>query len=151
MSLTIELVTPLRSLLREEVDAVSVPTALGEITVLPHHVPLMAQITAGELRLRRGNALQTFAVAGGVIQVRHGSQVIVLADVAERPEEIAEAAVFEARRRAEALRSAAAADDVAFASAAAVVERELARLRVARKFRHRGRHGTSRGTLTEEH
>lgn len=149
MSLTIELVTPLRSLLREEVDAVSVPTAQGEITVLPHHVPLMARITAGELRLRRGDARQAFAVAGGVIQVRPGSQVLVLADVAERPEEISEAVALEARRRAEELRSTAAADDVAFASAAAAVERELARLRVARKFRHRGHRGVSRGTLEE--
>ncbi len=149
MSLTVELVTPTRSFVREEVDAVSAPTPLGEITVLPGHMPLVTTVAAGELRLRRGEAVQSFVVAGGVLQVQARSTVRILADVAERAEEISEAAAEEARRRALELRSRVAADDVAFTAAAAAVERELARLRVARKYRHRGHRGVSKGTLAD--
>lgn len=149
MPLTVELVTPTRALLREGVDAVSVPTPLGEISILPSHVPLVTTVAAGELRLRRGSSVQSFAVAGGVLEVREGSRVVILADVAERAEEISEAAAEEARKRALELRSKVAADDVAFAAAAAMVERELARLRVARKYRHRGHRGVSKGTLAD--
>lgn len=149
MSLTVELVTPIRAVARVDVDAVSAPTPLGEITILPHHVPLLTTVAAGELRFRAGAEEETFAVAGGVLQVRPGSEVYILADVAERAVEISEAAAEEARRRASELRTKAAADDVAFAGAVAAVERELARIRVARKFRHRGRHGAARGTVTE--
>lgn len=147
MPLTVELVTPTRAFVREEVDAVSVPTPLGEITILPHHVPLLATLAAGELKLRTEDGEQSFAVAGGIVQVLPGSRIHILADVAERAEEVFEEAAEEAKRRAEELRSKAVADDVAFAGAAAAVERELARIRVARKFRHRGRHGPSRGSL----
>lgn len=147
--LTVEFVTPTSAILKEEVDAVSVPTASGEISVLPGHVPLITAIAAGELRLRRGGDVQSFAVSGGVLAVRAGSTVAILADVAERAEEISEAVVEEARQRALALRSRVAADDVAFTAAAAAVERELARLRVARKFRHRGHTGVSRGTIAD--
>lgn len=146
MPLTVELVTPTRALVREHVDVVSVPTPLGEISILPQHTPLVAAIAAGELRLGRGDTAQLFAVSGGVLEVREGSRVAVLADVAEHAEEISEAAAEEARRRAAELRSRVAADDVAFASATAAIERELARIRVARRARHRGHHGVARGT-----
>ena len=149
MRLTVEFVTPIQSLLREEVDAVSVPTTAGEISILPLHTPLIATMGPGELRLRQGETIHSFAVSGGVLSVRSGSRVVVLADAAERAEEISEAAAEEARRRALALRTSVAADDVAFAAAQAAVERELARIRVARKFRHRGHHGAARGTLPE--
>ena len=144
--LTVELVTPTRSLLKEEVDVVSAPTVLGEISVLPHHTPFVTAVAAGELRLRRGAETQSFAIAGGVLAVREGSVVVILTDLAERPEEISEAAVEGARRRAAELRLNVAADDAAFASASAALERELVRLRVVRKHRrHHGRHDISKG------
>lgn len=150
LRVTVELVTPSGPAVREEADAVSVPTAQGEISILPHHVPLVATVGAGELRLRRGDDVRSYAVAGGVLEVREGSRVVILADMAERAEDISEAVAEEARRRAAELRSRAVADDVSFAAATAAVERELARLRVARKFRHHGHHGASRGTIAEE-
>lgn len=149
MRLTVEFVTPTSVILKEQVDAVSVPTKSGEISVLPGHVPLVTALAAGELRLRRGDTLQLFVVSGGVLAVRAGSFVAILADVAERAEEVSEAVAEEARQRAVELRSRVAADDVAFTAAAATVERELARLRVARKFRHRGHTGISRGTAAD--
>lgn len=146
MSLTVELVTPTRAFIREEVDVVSVPTPQGEISILSQHVPLVTAIAHGELRFRRGADTQVFAVSGGVLAVRDGSQVVILADAAERAEEISEAAADEAYRRAAQLRARVAADEQAFASATAALERELARLRVARKFRHHGQQGPARGT-----
>lgn len=136
MPLTVELVTPRGSLLREEVDVVSAPTPQGEISVLAHHVPLLSALVAGELRLRRGADTQSFAVAGGVLEVREGSRVVVLADFAERAEGIAEAAAEVSYRQAQEL-ARETKDDRAFAAATAVMERELARLRLARKTKHR--------------
>lgn len=147
--LTVEFVTPKGAISKEWVDAVSAPTPSGEMSVLPNHVPLVTALAAGELRLRRGDAVQSFAVSGGVLAVRAGSHVAILADVAERAEDVSEATAEEARQRAVELRSRVAADDVAFAAAAAAVEREVVRIRVARKFRHRGHAGIARGTIAD--
>ena len=79
-----ELVTPERLVLREELDAVSIPTQDGEITVLPNHVALVANVKAGVMHLVRGNEEEDVAVSGGVVQIGEGGHVRVLAETAER-------------------------------------------------------------------
>lgn len=140
MPLRFEITSPERLVLRTEVDQVSIPTTAGEITVLPNHVPLVAELAPGELRLRMADEEHFYAVAGGFVEVRPGNEVVILADAAERDDELdihaIEAAEERARRLlAEQVRS----DDVAYAAAAAAVEHELARLRVARKRAPRSR------------
>ncbi len=134
-----EITSPERLVLRAEIDQVSIPTSMGEITVLPDHAPLIAELVPGELRVRTGGEERIFAVAGGFVEVRADSRVVILADAAERDDEldiqVIEAA--EARARA-ALSEQTRMDDVAYAGAAAALEHELARLRVARKRRPRG-------------
>lgn len=145
--LTVEIVTPQRVVTRESVDSISVPTLAGEISILPQHTPYFGALASGAIRFRGEGGEVMIAVSGGVIEIRDGQHVKVLADTAERAEEINEARAEEARKRALELQRRVAFDDVQFAEAAGAIEKELARLRVVRRGRHRGHHGASRGAL----
>ncbi len=134
MPLQFKLATPERLVLETEADSVSVPTRLGEITVLPNHAPLVANLEPGELIIRQGKKIHHLAVAGGFIQVKAGSEVMILADAAERVEEIDVARAEEAQARAAKLKREAK-DDRQFADAAASLAKHLARLRIARRRR----------------
>ncbi len=134
--LSFELTTPERLVLKEEYDAVTIPTQEGEITVLPGHVPLVANLASGVITVIEKDTEWYIAVSGGFIEVQPGSKVIVLADTAERAEELDYASVQQARDRAAALLAGKRhADQVSTAAAAAALARELARLKVVEKFR----------------
>lgn len=133
---TLELITPEKVVLKEQADQVTLPTPEGEITILPHHIPLVTLVSAGELRLKRGGEDIPLAVAGGFLEVQ-GNLIRVLTDVAERVEEIDEQQAEAARQRAEALRKETYQDEKGYAEATALLERSLAQLRIARKYRHR--------------
>lgn len=121
------------------VESITLPTELGEITILPDHLPLVASLVPGELRVKVGGQDIAMAVSGGFIEVKP-EQVTVLADTAERAEEIDETRAEEARQRAHELMSKErAAESTDYVALAAKLEKELARLRVVRKHReHRG-------------
>jgi len=145
MSLQFEITTPERIVLKREVDSVTVPTASGEITVLPHHVPLVSVLQSGMITLRRGAEEEYLAVSGGFLEVGVGGRVRALADTAERAEELDMKKVEEARKKAEeALGEARRAADVSSVAAVASLERELARLKVARRYR-----GKANRTISE--
>ena len=139
MKLRLKIVTPERVLLDEEVDSVSLPTKTGEITVLPNHLPLVSVLAAGEMTVRRDAHSWPMVVAGGVVEVTRGNVVTILADNAERVEEIDLKRAEEARARAQTLMTEKRHDAESYAFLAAKMEKELARLRVARK--HRPGHG----------
>ena len=145
-----EITTPERTVYEAEVDSVTVPTSTGEITVLPHHIPLVSQLVPGELTVRQGGEVTHLAVSGGFVEVRQGNEVVILADSAERAEEIDAARAEAARGRAKAAMEANHQDAEKFAEATAGLERSLARLKVAKRARHRGHHGVgSEGVLKE--
>lgn len=149
-TLHFEITTPERTVYREEVEQVRVPTTTGEITILPHHIPLVSQISPGELIVKKGGETVHMAVAGGFVEVRSGNHVVVLADVAEHAEEIDVARAEDARRRAQELLRTESADVEKFAAANAQLEKSMVRLRVAKRARHRGHHGVgSEGILPE--
>jgi F-type H+-transporting ATPase subunit epsilon len=100
MPLTLEIVTPEARVYSETVDTVVVPTVEGEIGILPGHIPLVAQLGAGELRAGKGTATQLLVVGGGFVQVS-GDKVSILADSAIEEEKIDENAVAAAMKRAE--------------------------------------------------
>lgn len=100
MPLTLEIVTPEARVYSEPVDTVVVPTVEGEIGILPGHIPLVAQVGAGELRATKGGVTQLLVVGGGFVQVS-GDKVSILADSAINVEKIDENAVAEAIKRAE--------------------------------------------------
>jgi F-type H+-transporting ATPase subunit epsilon len=126
--------SPEKIVFQDEVDSISVPTTMGEITVLPQHIPLISLLTAGEIIIRLGHEEISMAISGGFLEVR-GEGVTVLADTAERSEEIDEARAEEAKKRAQSLLSEKRIDAVEFATLSAKLEKELARLKVVRKRR----------------
>ena len=138
--LQLSIIIPERTVYDGQIDQVTLPTTEGEITVLPHHVPLVSVLASGELRMRTGTTDTPIVVAGGFVEVLPNSRVAVLADDALRVEELDIAAIEAARDRArKALEEKRHVDDTSFADAAAALQRELARLRVARKYRHGSR------------
>lgn len=131
-----EITTPERVVLTREAESITLPTAEGEITVLPGHVPLVAVLRAGMVTVRAGGSEEFLAVAGGFIEIQPGGKVIALADSADRADELDLAKVEEARTRAaEALTGVRRADEVSSAAAVAALEREMSRLKVARHHR----------------
>jgi F-type H+-transporting ATPase subunit epsilon len=100
MPLTLEIVTPEARVYSDTVDTVVIPTVEGEIGILPGHIPLVAQVGAGELRATKGGVTQLLVVGGGFAQVT-GAKVSILADSAINEEKIDEHAVEDAMKRAE--------------------------------------------------
>lgn len=138
MPLQFQITTPTRNLLSEEVDSVTIPTQMGEITVLPNHLPLVAILAPGELVVRKGGNESYYAVSSGYIEVLPGNTLKILADTAERAEELDAKKIEDARERARrVMEEKIHVDDVAYAGAAAALERELARLKVVRRRAHR--------------
>lgn len=132
----LQITTPERTLFKGAVTQVSLPTAMGEITVLPHHIPLVSILAAGELRYVADGKENRMVVSGGFLEVK-GNALTVLADTAEREEDIDEQRAEEARQRAQQLLKEKRIDAEEFAALAAKMEKELARLRVVRKHRTR--------------
>ncbi len=130
-----ELITPERVVYRQEADQVTLPTAQGEITVLPGHASLVAALVPGIARLKTKGTEEEVAVSGGFIEVGN-DKVRVLADTAERGEELDISVIEEAKKRAEkVMQEAARQDDVSFAAAMASMEREMARYKLAKRRR----------------
>src|SRR6266545_6856211 len=98
--LTLEIVTPDRALLREEVDEVVVPGSQGEFGVLPGHAPLLSTLKIGELWYRQGQERHYLAIAFGFVEVLP-DRVTVLAQVGERAQEIDVQRAERAKQRAE--------------------------------------------------
>src|SRR5436190_20698100 len=98
--ITLEVATPSRLVIAEQVDEVVVPGIDGYFGVLPGHAPLLATLGIGELTYRIGREERHVAVAGGFAEVRN-DKVIILADTAEKPDEIDRARAERAKERAE--------------------------------------------------
>lgn len=130
-TLHLKIVTPEREVYNDTVDSLTAMTQMGEITILPNHVALVANLRAGEMSVNVKGEEQFLVASTGFLEVRPGNQVIVLADTAERVEELELEKIAEAKERAiRLLEEKRHVDDVAFADAAAMLERELARERV---------------------
>jgi len=100
MPLILEIVTPEQRAFSDTAESVVIPTALGEIGVLPGHIPLLTQVEPGELRVEREGRTEYLAVGGGFAQIS-GDKVSVLAESAISEEKIDESAVEEAMKRAQ--------------------------------------------------
>ncbi len=136
--LMLKLITPQGIAYEDAIDQVSVPTATGEITILPGHIPLISLLAAGELKIKKGDHETVLAVSpSGVIEVGNDNTVSILADTAERAEAIDVAMAEAARARAEELlKQTQFADDREFTTIQAAIEREVNKIRVGQKYRH---------------
>jgi F-type H+-transporting ATPase subunit epsilon len=128
-------VTPERQLLREGAAEVTLPGADGQLGILPGHAPLITELGIGEMTYRRkgGGEEGRLALISGFAEVL-SDRVTVLAEIAERPEEIDLARAEEAKKRAEKRLASAASDpNVDWARAAVALQRSLIRIQVASK------------------
>src|SRR3990167_8469208 len=99
-----------------DVFQVTIPTASGEITILPNHISLVSILSVGELKIKNKNGEQAIAVSGGFIEMRGNNELIILADNAERAEHIDLERAEAARKRAEEqMKQAKSREDVDFA------------------------------------
>src|SRR4029077_1623212 len=124
-----------RSLVNERVDEVEIPGSEGYFGVLPGHTPLLALLGAGELWYRQGQEKHYLAIAFGFAEVQP-EQVTILAQIAERPEEIDTARAEAAKKRAEE-RVARPTADIDFERARIAMLKALIRLQVASRARIR--------------
>ena len=135
--LRLEVVTAEREVFSDEVDMVVAPAAEGEVGILPRHAPLLTTLQPGMLRLKKDGEESLMVVSGGFLQV-YRDRVLVLADLAERADEIEEASAEEARQRAlAALKQGPGDSAVATQAARLALRQSLARLQVARRRQRR--------------
>jgi len=131
----IEVVTAERLVYSDSVDMVIAPGTEGEVGILPHHTPLMTLLKPGELIIKKGSEETELAVTGGFLEIRP-DRIIVLADAAERADEIDEARAEAAKKRAQE-RLAQPIPEIDKAHAEAALRRALVRLEVAQKRKKR--------------
>jgi F-type H+-transporting ATPase subunit epsilon len=126
----LEVVTPERRVLSVPVDSVNVPGMNGELGILPGHTPLISQLQTGVLSYVQNGTMHRLHVSGGFVEV-NADRVSVLAEIAERPEEIDAARARLAREHAEKTLSAFAGTEEDFEIARARLERNVVRLQLA--------------------
>ncbi|MEA3449374.1 MAG: ATP synthase F1 subunit epsilon [Patescibacteria group bacterium] len=131
-----EIVTLEETILKEKIAKIIVPTKHGEITVLPNHIPLVASLQAGVIEIVLSNEKkEVMSLSGGFIEVLK-DKVVILADTAERAEEIDESKLDEARTRAEeSLKNVRQFDQERFANISAKIAKELARFKALKRWK----------------
>jgi len=135
-TIKLDVVTVEREVYSGDVDMVIAPGVQGQLGILPQHTPLMTMLQPGELIARKGNEEYSLAVSGGFLEVRP-ERVIVLADSAERAEEIDIARAEEAKQRAEKMMETRYEPGIDAARIDAALQRSLIRLKVATRRRKR--------------
>ena len=132
-TLKLEIVTPEAKTFSEDVDMITLPGIDGEMGIYPQHVPLMTQVVAGEVVVRKGAEETFLAIGDGFVEIT-GDHVAILTDMAIRAENIDEGKAEEARKRAEARLSEKLTDEQTAAASAALAH-SLAQLQVKRRRR----------------
>jgi len=134
--LQFEIVTPERVLVKENILQVTAPTVQGEITILPGHIPLVSVLASGVLEIARPDKSRTvISVSGGFIQVV-GDKVVIVADTAEKAEEIDLVRVEEAKARAVKTKNEAKTLDTRqFTALSAKISKELARSQAVKRWK----------------
>lgn len=139
MPIKCEIVTQERTVFSGDVDSVNIPGVEGRMGILPNHTPLLTVLDFGEVYVRKDGAEQFFAVGGGFCEIQP-DKVIVLADSAERADEIDIERAQQARDHAsELMKEGVPADPARYAQIEASLRRAQIRIDVSRKrTRRRG-------------
>lgn len=135
MKLALEIITPTKVLLKEEVDELTLPTINGEISILPNHVDLLTKIIPGEMVIIRNGKRELFAILGGFLEVTN-NQVNILADHAIKADDIEIAKAQEAEERAKK-KMQEHENDKNFKVAEGELRKAILELKVARKHKIR--------------
>jgi len=139
MSLKIKfkIITPERIVYENGIDQATLPVTDGEVTILPNHRSYIASLKSGEIMLKVGKEEIHLAISGGFLELDNNN-LIILADTAEHAEEIDLQRAEEARSKAEKLKKEKISlGETEFAGVASLVEKEIARIKVAKKHRTR--------------
>jgi len=134
----LDIITPEKTIYSGEVASLTVPTATGEITVLPQHMNLLTQLVPGEVILVQDNKTQYLGVTGGFLEIAE-NKATLLSDFAVRSEDVAIEKAMEAQKRAEELKKKMAENisEQDMAIAAGELRRSLMELHVANRRRRR--------------
>jgi F-type H+-transporting ATPase subunit epsilon len=137
MTIKLDIVTAEHIVFSDDVDIIIAPGKEGELGILPHHSPLMTTLSSGELIARKSGEEYSLAISGGFLEIQP-DRVIVLADSAERAEEIDIARAEEAIKRAKE-RITTSSSHIETAQAEAALRRAITRIGVAdRRKRRKG-------------
>ncbi|MDD5397117.1 MAG: F0F1 ATP synthase subunit epsilon [Candidatus Moranbacteria bacterium] len=132
-----KIVTPERTLFEQEVDQITLPVVDGEVTIMPDHRSYIAALKAGEIMFKIDGKETLLVVSSGFIEFNDNT-LVVLADTAEAAEEIDVKRAEEARKRAEQIKEEKVTmNEMEYARVAAAIEKEAARIRVAKKHHTR--------------
>jgi F-type H+-transporting ATPase subunit epsilon len=137
----LEIITPEKTVFSEShIDEVLVPTAQGQIGILPHHINLVTQITNGEIIIKHKGKEQYMAVTGGFLEVAHG-KVSILADYAAHAEDIDVEKAIKAQKRAEEMlkKGQDQATERDLALAAAELRKSILEIEIGTRRKHRNR------------
>lgn len=133
MTFHLEITTPEKTIYKEDVEEIIVPTTSGEITILPNHIPLLTRINPGELTIKKSGKNSHFAITGGFLEVSK-SGVNILAEYAIRAEDIEISKALEAENKAR-LAMKEKGDNVNSVMAEANLRRSLLELKIARRHK----------------
>lgn len=138
----LKIITPERLILEEEVEQVTFPTTEGELTILPDHIPLIANLASGDVVAVANGEHIPFAVVGGFVEVKKDDDkqtvVAILADFAEHISTLSDEVIAKAKTRSEELKKQMEnVETVDFEHFAAELERSLTQVRIADKWRSR--------------
>ncbi|MBU8905891.1 F0F1 ATP synthase subunit epsilon [Desertibacillus haloalkaliphilus] len=130
-TMNVNVVTPDGKVFEGDVEMVSARAQSGELGILPRHIPMVAPLTIGAVRLKDGSNIQLVAVNGGFIEVRP-DQVTILAESAELPSDIDVARARAAKERAERRLQQAKQDEIDYKRAELALKRAINRLEVSK-------------------
>lgn len=143
LSISFKIVTPEHTVFKDTITQATLPVTDGQVTILPNHRSYIASLSPGEITVKKDGEEIILAVSGGFIEFNK-NELVVLTDTAERAEEIDLKRAEEAKSRAEKLREEKITmDSEEFAQVAAAIQKQAARIRVAKK------HYTKRGISME--
>lgn len=126
----LEIVTPEKKVFDDSVDSVTIPTATGEIGILPNHVPLISSLKSGILSYTKGTTTEKMVISGGFIEVS-GNKASILANIAETSEEIDRDSARQEREAAEKIVNNWKGTDEELEAEIEKLERANARLQLA--------------------
>ena len=132
-TIKLEIVTPESKIYSEDVDMVTLPGVEGEMGIYPMHVPLLTQVSSGELVARKAGQDHFLAIGEGFVEIT-GDRVAVMTDMAIKADDIDESKAEEARKRAEARLSEKLSDEES-ATVQSALMHSLAQLKVKRRHR----------------
>lgn len=131
-----KIVTPSGVTYDDSIDKATIPTQAGEVTIHENHLQMVSILKPGEIIVYKGDHEVSLVISGGMLEVKQTGEVYVIADTAERAEDIDVARAEKARSRAEELmKQKDDLADVDFARLQSKIEKELSRISVGNKYR----------------